>query len=37
MGVIVEAGFCAKCGKPLDDHVGWLTKEGPRCPKAKGK
>jgi len=37
MAAIVEAGFCAKCGKALDDHDGWLAKNGPQCPVKKGK
>jgi hypothetical protein len=33
----VETGACPKCGKWFDDHDGWLSKDGPHCPKPKEK
>jgi hypothetical protein len=30
------SGFCAKCGRALDDHNNWLAADGPKCPE-KGK
>jgi hypothetical protein len=33
----VEVGACPKCGKWLDDHNGWLTRDGPYCPPKKDK
>ena len=35
--VKVEPGACPNCGRWLDDHDGWLSKDGPQCPKPKGK
>jgi len=32
-----EPGRCPRCGLWLDDHDGWLTKGGPRCPTKRGK
>jgi hypothetical protein len=31
----IPSGFCKLCGRPLDDHDGWLTEAGPKCPKRK--
>lgn len=32
---VTELGKCPRCGRWLDDHDGWLTKEGPHCWKKR--